>query len=126
MDWLKANDRLSAIEERRSERILAQMAKMAAQLGKRRAPVRDYQQLVDSGQAMEAAEVVMFVEALIKRAWEKLADPTVCLADKATALQQALAAGFNFGHIPCLRITVVLSICRDLVRCSPVLGLCAS
>lgn len=122
LDWLRATGQLSDSEEQRRQLILAQMQKMALQLGQRGTPPPDYQQLVDEGKAMEAAEVVMFVEALIDRAWEVFQDPAASKTQKARALHDALIAGCMFSYLPPLRISVLLSICCDLVRCIPVVG----
>lgn len=122
LDWMQATGRLSESDKQRRPLILAQMHRMALQMGQRGEPPPDYQQLVDQGLAMEAAEVVYFVQGLIERAWEMLADPKASKAEKAGAIHDALLAGCMFGYLPPLRISVLLSILRDLVRCSPVFG----
>lgn len=75
----------------------AQLARLAQQLGHRRRALPDLQQLIDAGRAMTAAEVVIFVEGLLRNAMAAQDDPYKGAVYKARALHDAVLGQFNFG-----------------------------
>lgn len=106
-DWLEGTNQLSDQQKSRISMRREQLQRIARQLGGLRHPRLDYGQLIDSGQAMSAGEVVVFVEKVIAHYEEVQKDDSKPEVVKVRALHDACLAAMLFGHIPPLRNTVM-------------------